>query len=771
MNDLFIRPKDAPDGFAPKVDNWRRSAKVPMLVLNATTLNTGHNWQFTASWMGESPSAISSEIDANDLLRRMYYWEAPREHRRVRLGSAVAASACVPGLFEPLVLPRLYPERTVQLVDGGVHDNQGIGGLIEQDCAVVLVSDASGHLASQNKPPTEMLDVLPRSNGILMARVREAEFRELQARRRGGVLRGFMFVHLKKDVAPVNWLDAPRIASPPAKAEMTSYGVQRDVQNALANVRTDLDSFCDAEAYALMLSGYRMTAREFERSLPRFPVAGDGAGQARQPRAAPPTGSGTWQAPAAPPDRSGTWSFLSMDQPLRKERGHEDAHRLLLKQLTAAQSRGFKVWRLAPAFTIATLLLLAAAIAVGIPQVHIDWSRASRGFGYGGHALLVGVGLVAIAGAVFRWAEVPKSATQLVLGVLLLIGGWLGAIVHLVFYDPLYLAWGRVGPEAGGQRLRTLARLLGGAVAPAAVALTLLVLLATWQRSGMATLRAEGRAAQERRSYSEALNLWGQVLHTLPNDPEARTGRARAYLAMSQPEPALQELTPLGEITDTAILRVRAAANQQMGNTRAAADDLGRILTEYPRDAQVLRDRAYARRQLQEYGGALDDYTRSLEIEPNAQAEQDRAYVIWLLSREQRPQSAAPSYTVEPPPATPQAQTPAAGQTPAPEALRPRVYIQWAGPYRSRDLAALERQMKARGFDVLTPQQVSAVPEQSEVRYYFDADRSAADRLAKALQETGLTVAIKQIKSGGPRPGHLELWLAKDARLADKTAK
>jgi len=106
--------------------------------------------------------------------------------------------------------------------------------------------------------------VLSRSNNILMARVREAEYREVDARRRSGVLKGTMFVHLKKDldVAPVNWIGAPPVAGAPPITQTTDYGVQRDVQHALANVRTDLDSFSDTEAYALMLSGYRMTAVE-----------------------------------------------------------------------------------------------------------------------------------------------------------------------------------------------------------------------------------------------------------------------------------------------------------------------------------------------------------------------------------------------------------------------------------------------------------------------------------------------------------------------------
>jgi hypothetical protein len=111
LNDLFVQPKDEGEQFAPKHDNWRRSAKVPILILNATSLNTGHNWQFTASWMGEPPSSIDTAIDANYRLRRMYYGDAPSPHNKIRLGHAVAASACVPGLFEPLSLPLLYEKK------------------------------------------------------------------------------------------------------------------------------------------------------------------------------------------------------------------------------------------------------------------------------------------------------------------------------------------------------------------------------------------------------------------------------------------------------------------------------------------------------------------------------------------------------------------------------------------------------------------------------------------------------------------------------------
>jgi hypothetical protein len=99
MEELIIKPPGEPEDFSPKLDNWRRSAKAPVLILNATTLNTGHNWQFAATWMGEPPFQVSKEIDASDRFRRMYYWEAPKRYQRMSLGAAVAASSCVPSVL------------------------------------------------------------------------------------------------------------------------------------------------------------------------------------------------------------------------------------------------------------------------------------------------------------------------------------------------------------------------------------------------------------------------------------------------------------------------------------------------------------------------------------------------------------------------------------------------------------------------------------------------------------------------------------------------
>ena len=159
-------PGEGPE-FKPKYDNWRLRAKVPVLVLH----------------------------------------HPPLDYQKLRLGYAVAASSCVPGLFEPLTLTDHYEGKTVRLVDVGVYDNQGIASLLEQDCNAMIVSDASGQMQAQDQPSGSRLGGPLRSSSISQSRVRQAQYRELGARQRSGLSKGLMFLHLKKDLEsdPVNW--------------------------------------------------------------------------------------------------------------------------------------------------------------------------------------------------------------------------------------------------------------------------------------------------------------------------------------------------------------------------------------------------------------------------------------------------------------------------------------------------------------------------------------------------------------------------------------
>jgi predicted acylesterase/phospholipase RssA len=291
INALYIEPKlgeTAPlytngepagdDGeslrpFNPRLDNWTRSAKSPILILNATTLNTGHSWQFTASWMGEPPAGYDPLLESMPRLRRVYYGKAPEPHRNVRLGHAVVASACVPGLFEPLALHELYPGLTVSLADGGVHDNQGIASLLEQQCRVVIISDASGQITLGDSVGDDPFTVALRANAVLMARVRESQFSAVRDLQVDGVLMGVLIAHLRQGLRAkaIDWDPARRRTDDlvaEASPSYTPYGVRSDVQRRLAELRTDLDAFHDLEGRGLMESGYRAVDEQIPHCFP-----------------------------------------------------------------------------------------------------------------------------------------------------------------------------------------------------------------------------------------------------------------------------------------------------------------------------------------------------------------------------------------------------------------------------------------------------------------------------------------------------------------------
>jgi predicted acylesterase/phospholipase RssA len=335
---LKIVPLGSSPRFHPRHDNWKRRAKVPSLIINATTLNTGHNWQFTTTWMGEPPSGIPREVDSNERLRRLYWHQAPAPHADISIGKAVTASACVPGLFEPVTLSGLYPARTVRLVDGGVHDNQGIGGILDEHCKIVLVSDASGQMETLREPDTNFYTVLARSDNIARVHIRAAEYDGLVTRRRTALLHNLMFLHLKKDldVKPVNWIGAEEPTETPVAPGgdgRAFYGIPKKLQERLAAIRTDLDSFCDQEAYALMLSGYLMTKHEFPRRIEGF-------------------------AKDAP---SLDWRFRALEPALVEKA--EPHHGELQRVLDVARFVSFKIWRMAPGLLAACLLLAGIAPA------------------------------------------------------------------------------------------------------------------------------------------------------------------------------------------------------------------------------------------------------------------------------------------------------------------------------------------------------------------------------------------------------------------------
>ncbi len=415
LDELPIQPLGELPGFHPRKHNWRRRAKVPVLILNATTLNTGHLWQFTVTWMGEPPGAIDSQIDLRERLRRLHYHEAPVAFRRIRLGHAVSASACVPGLFEPFELDGLYPNRKVRLVDGGVFDNQGVEGLLGEECQEVLVSDASGPLTAEAVVAAGRIGAPLRSNAIAMSLVRERQHQSLRRLVGASSLRRVCWVHLAQGStggSTVDWEDCPD----PRSTEQRLPRPRKAIDDRICGIRTDLDSFSEAEAYVLMTSGYRMIEQALSRERPlgkRVPAAGQ-------------------------------WDFLSIEPIMEKDAGYERAHRRLLVLLDASSQTLFKVWRTVPGLLPATIAVTPlAALALLYGAWHHPGSLPAIPI-----RTVASAALLALAAGLFlslcrRVIRTQASLGRLAVTVLALVA-WIPARLDLHLIDPLFLKPGRL---------------------------------------------------------------------------------------------------------------------------------------------------------------------------------------------------------------------------------------------------------------------------------------------------------------------------------------
>ena len=276
-------------------------------------------------------------------------------------------------------------------------------------------------MAAEADPKRGPLGVLTRTNGILMARVREAQYHEMTARERGGLLRGLMFVHLKKDLGagPVDWegcLDPPDTTTGErtARGSHTDYGMPAGVQERLANVRTDLDSFADAEAYALMLSGYRMVEHDAPLCLESVPQH---------------------------PGGDVTWGFMELEPALEAANG---GHERLLQLLAVGRNRAFKIWKLSRPLRW-TAVVLGAVLLVALVWMVVEEVREPA-------FVITPAGLAATVLATVAATLFGKTAVRLVrhratlmqvgVGLGMLTLGWLIARLHLHAFDPLYLRWG-----------------------------------------------------------------------------------------------------------------------------------------------------------------------------------------------------------------------------------------------------------------------------------------------------------------------------------------
>jgi NTE family protein len=196
----------------------------------------GVSWTFSRGWMGDY---------------QVGYMPPPAD---LTVARAVAASACFPPLFGPLRL-RLDPAALkggsaprdaareaclsdFRLTDGGDYDNMGLEPVWKSH-AVVLVSDAGGLFTNQSD--RGLWWRVPRYQAIQERQARALRKRWLMASFAQGAIDG---AYWGVGSAPTRYAGG---------AAGYSKALARDV---VAEIRTDLDAFSEAEAAVLENHGY-----------------------------------------------------------------------------------------------------------------------------------------------------------------------------------------------------------------------------------------------------------------------------------------------------------------------------------------------------------------------------------------------------------------------------------------------------------------------------------------------------------------------------------
>lgn len=426
MQELKIYP-NGNKNFKPDTDNIHRQAKVPILVINATTLNTGSNWQFTAKTMGEHPNTISELNRKTIRLRRadsyanMVAVRKDLNHQTTTLGEAVAASACVPGLFTPLSITGLYKEGkqaiTPLLVDGGVFDNQGIHGLRQYHCTRFVISDACGQMGVENEMPNDPASVLLRVSSVLQDRVRSEAIEGL-IEEKGQNNVAFLDLRQGLAVHEIAWIDNQGKQEEDKVTPATSeqFGVHPEVQEKLSLIRTDLDAFTEVEAYSLMLNGYLGSKHELLKLGGRITNAAN-------------------------------WQFQDMEQFMAKPSTD------YLKQLDVAKLVPFKTLRFYPVQIGVSLLLVIAVLLYSFHAAIIGLLSSSIPVAQIANAILfvlAAVILNALAPKLAKAFSILKKIRPLaelvkrvVTVTILLVFGTLICRFYLKVINPLFLKRGR----------------------------------------------------------------------------------------------------------------------------------------------------------------------------------------------------------------------------------------------------------------------------------------------------------------------------------------
>lgn len=248
----WTRPESGIQSLARRYESEITSVRLsdlpdrPRYIFCATDMVYGRFWVFEKRGAGRFDTGLTPHPE----------WPVAR---------AVAASSCFPPIFAPMAVgmdlgpdgrqagnarPPKRHEGRGHLTDGGTYDNTGIEAVWE-DHATILVSDGGGTFDTRWRD--SWLWRLRRYQAIANARVRTVQKRWLFSSFRAGMFDGTIW-----------GIDEPKWDE--QDVDLPEMYPRELVETVIAQIRTDLDAFSEAEQKVLENHGY-LTAEAAIRAL------------------------------------------------------------------------------------------------------------------------------------------------------------------------------------------------------------------------------------------------------------------------------------------------------------------------------------------------------------------------------------------------------------------------------------------------------------------------------------------------------------------------
>lgn len=256
LNDLVFEHKTLAD-----------LSKNVRIILNATNLNNGARFRFDNVDFGDYKTGYSYEVN------------------HLTISQAVTASACFPGLFSPIKMdikgykfflrdsqkrdaenPNAAPD-FVCLSDGGIYDNLGYYSLISEikrgRDAFIVISDAANRFQTNNEK-YRFFGALLRIKDVLMEQVSNRDRQLIMGRLLDESDKEWYGLYFKMENS-CRWFRESLPGKGAPASDLPVLGWSDSTVGRIAQIRTDLDMFSDAEIQSLVFHGETVLETTFAR--------------------------------------------------------------------------------------------------------------------------------------------------------------------------------------------------------------------------------------------------------------------------------------------------------------------------------------------------------------------------------------------------------------------------------------------------------------------------------------------------------------------------